>query len=272
MTQKHEFIPRTDISTGNPVCAFEVGPNLYCGEGESDDVHDVAQADYDFAISLEAQKFIAAGWSVSKASLYDEEGIEGWMWLSPQGTEYGVTGHWDEPAPPPDVDLAPDEAELLPCPFCGNAAITFESDAHRNIVSCRLGHAPMRTVEGWNTRVSPSRDETGLNLLRQLVSGQNALRDFDVFQCNVTEHDLDCQCFWEQCEAWAKADAAGETVPAPSREAFDALIEKQREEIERLRKMLKFWLPRGRPMAYSDAWNEARAALADEPKEVVEKK
>jgi|ERR1041384_5444714 hypothetical protein len=58
-----------------------------------------------------------------------------------------------------------------------------------------------------DTRVSPSRDETGLNLLRQLVSGQNALRDFDVFPCNVTEHDLNCECFWEQCEAWAKADA-----------------------------------------------------------------
>jgi hypothetical protein len=42
---------------------------------------------------------------------------------------------------------------LLPCPFCGNDAELFDQpDAQRNIVACRLGHAPMRTVEGWNTR------------------------------------------------------------------------------------------------------------------------
>jgi hypothetical protein len=57
------------------------------------------------------------------------------------------------------------------------------------------------------SRVADS-DETGLNLLRQLVGGKNALRQLDVFQCNQGEHDPDCECFWEQCEAWAKADAA----------------------------------------------------------------
>jgi hypothetical protein len=42
--------------------------------------------------------------------------------------------------------------ELLPCPFCGCDAVIFEADEQRNIVSCRLGHAPMRSIEAWNTR------------------------------------------------------------------------------------------------------------------------
>lgn len=46
----------------------------------------------------------------------------------------------------------------------------------------------------------------GLNLFRQLVSGKNKLRDLDVFACNDGEHDAGCECFWEQCEAWAKAE------------------------------------------------------------------
>lgn len=50
--------------------------------------------------------------------------------------------------------------------------------------------------------------EKGLSLLRQLVSGKNALRDFDVFPCNDSTHDDNekCECFWEQCEAWAKSE------------------------------------------------------------------
>lgn len=43
---------------------------------------------------------------------------------------------------------------LLPCPFCGKNAITFKPDAQNNIVSCSLGHAPMRSIEAWNTRTS----------------------------------------------------------------------------------------------------------------------
>lgn len=54
----------------------------------------------------------------------------------------------------------------------------------------------------------------GLNLLRQLVSGKNSLRTLGVFSCNQAEHeDVDCECFWEQCEAWAKADAETATPP-----------------------------------------------------------
>lgn len=62
--------------------------------------------------------------------------------------------------------------KLKPCPFCGNNAISFVPDADRNSVSCRLGHAPMRTIEGWNTRTDPARDalvET-LKLIRQEAS------------------------------------------------------------------------------------------------------
>lgn len=50
--------------------------------------------------------------------------------------------------------------------------------------------------------------ETALALFRQLVTGKNALRELEAFACNEAEHDHDipCECFWEQCEAWAKAD------------------------------------------------------------------
>lgn len=54
-------------------------------------------------------------------------------------------------------------------------------------------------------------NEVGLNLLRQLVGRKNALRTLGVFPCNNAEHlNVDCACFWEQCEAWAKQDAEGE--------------------------------------------------------------
>ena len=35
-----------------------------------------------------AQKYIDAGWHISQASFYDEEGIEGWIWYSPENTPY----------------------------------------------------------------------------------------------------------------------------------------------------------------------------------------
>lgn len=36
------------------------------------------------------------GWTVSKVSLYDEEGVEGWKWESPAGNEYCEIGDWHE--------------------------------------------------------------------------------------------------------------------------------------------------------------------------------
>jgi hypothetical protein len=54
------------------------------------------------------------GWSVSKASFYDEEGVEGWAWYAPDGTEYHEVGGWDE-LPPIPTDLV-------------NATITKETD------------------------------------------------------------------------------------------------------------------------------------------------
>lgn len=44
----------------------------------------------------------AAGWEIIRVSLYDEEGVEGWRWIAPNGTEYGELGSWDEPAAVPD--------------------------------------------------------------------------------------------------------------------------------------------------------------------------
>lgn len=36
-------------------------------------------------------------------SLYDEEGLEGWRWVHPDGREWTAIGAWDEPAPPHPV-------------------------------------------------------------------------------------------------------------------------------------------------------------------------
>lgn len=43
------------------------------------------------------------GWSVQKASFYDEEGLEGWCWTSPDASqEIDEVGNWDESPPLPD--------------------------------------------------------------------------------------------------------------------------------------------------------------------------
>jgi len=34
-------------------------------------------------------------WEVTRISLYDEEGIEGWKWTEPDGTEHYESGDWD---------------------------------------------------------------------------------------------------------------------------------------------------------------------------------
>jgi len=69
------------------------------------------------------------------------------------------------------------DLELKDCPFCGNEAITFEPDADRNIVSCKLGHAPMRTIEGWNTRTQPTMREQIEGLIAELETDAEQLRE-----------------------------------------------------------------------------------------------
>lgn len=44
------------------------------------------------------------GWTVSKRSLYDEEGVEGYEWEGPNGGSFVVIGDWNEPPPPPDEE------------------------------------------------------------------------------------------------------------------------------------------------------------------------
>lgn len=45
------------------------------------------------------------GWTVEKASLYDEEGVEGWRWFDENYDERStVIGSWTEEPPLPDVD------------------------------------------------------------------------------------------------------------------------------------------------------------------------
>ena len=50
-------------------------------------------------------QLILSRWDVEQASLYDEEGVEGWTWTSPDGTEYSEVGSHDEPPPIPDQAL-----------------------------------------------------------------------------------------------------------------------------------------------------------------------
>lgn len=121
----------------------------------------------------------------------------------------------------PEVEARVDDA-LKPCPFCGGTRASYVP--HRHAVYCQhctaegpLGIYPAGeadAITAWNARVDSRNaqvrvtDEAGLALLRELVAAKNALREFDVFSCNSKEHtDEGCKCFWEQCEAWAKADA-----------------------------------------------------------------
>lgn len=36
------------------------------------------------------------GWEVDKIAMYDEEGVEGWIWTEPDGTEHVEMGDWNE--------------------------------------------------------------------------------------------------------------------------------------------------------------------------------
>ena len=45
---------------------------------------------------------IKYNWSIAKVSLYDEEGIEGWRWMEPDGQEHVEVGDWDDLPPWPD--------------------------------------------------------------------------------------------------------------------------------------------------------------------------
>ena len=45
---------------------------------------------------------LSLGWEVERRSLYDEEGVEGWAWIAPDGTEFVEIGSWNEDAPWPD--------------------------------------------------------------------------------------------------------------------------------------------------------------------------
>lgn len=55
------------------------------------------------------------GWEVEKASLYDEEGVEGWRWTEPNGTEHYEIGDWNElPTWPDSAEQALADAEDPP--------------------------------------------------------------------------------------------------------------------------------------------------------------
>jgi len=51
---------------------------------------------------VEQVKALMAGWTVERMSLYDEEGIDGWKWIEPNGNEHIESGAWDELPPWPE--------------------------------------------------------------------------------------------------------------------------------------------------------------------------
>lgn len=61
-------------------------------------------------------------WTAEPASLYDEEGVEGWRWYDEAGKERStVIGAWNETPPPPEPDelaAQPQGVGLLPCLRC----------------------------------------------------------------------------------------------------------------------------------------------------------
>jgi hypothetical protein len=44
-----------------------------------------------------AQLALDHGWGASRTTLYDEDGVEGWLWAAPNGSEYTVMGDWTAP-------------------------------------------------------------------------------------------------------------------------------------------------------------------------------
>lgn len=55
------------------------------------------------------RRWLDRGWEAIPVLLFDEEGVEGWQWLGPDGEEYTSIGdHMD----PPTI---PDELEALKC-------------------------------------------------------------------------------------------------------------------------------------------------------------
>lgn len=56
------------------------------------------------------------GWEVHRASLYDEEGVEGWCWTDHAGHEYHDVGDWTEAPPWPESARIALAASLKPTP------------------------------------------------------------------------------------------------------------------------------------------------------------
>lgn len=49
---------------------------------------------------LEALRISALCGQPNSTILYDEEGVEGWLWTAPDGREWTAIGSWDEEPPP----------------------------------------------------------------------------------------------------------------------------------------------------------------------------
>ena len=112
---------------------------------------------------------LANGWTVETASLYDEEGVEGWRWSHPDRMiDLCEIGDWSDPPPVPSelMRIAEDATkgdhamtELLPCPFCGGkpylANVAMVGCAYVVCTDCRIqgdDGSQERAIAAWNRR------------------------------------------------------------------------------------------------------------------------
>lgn len=121
----------------------------------------------------------------------------------------------------PDQVLSPFTGTCIACGITENYTYHVPESLWRKVIPAKWWNEiicakcfhgfinPAATQPAWQ----PSEHtENGLRLLRSIICGGNALRDFDVFSCNESGHELHCKCFWAQCDEWEKADLP---LPAP---------------------------------------------------------
>lgn len=107
MTRAREFavLGWTELSEGKRIISIEVDPILYESEpalayliGQADAANQTTaqQSQRRESITERAERL---GWSVDRVSCYDEEGVEGWKFVSPEGREFTLLGAWDEEPP-----------------------------------------------------------------------------------------------------------------------------------------------------------------------------
>jgi hypothetical protein len=94
--QINAHIPESQVLNGpwwvRAICILITG-----GSPESDEL--IASLDRHYSQVFNALEIIVACGQAEKASLYDEEGLEGWRWTHPDGRDWTEVGSWDDGPP-----------------------------------------------------------------------------------------------------------------------------------------------------------------------------